>query len=253
MTHNAFRVSPSLLSGLMLGAALALSPLAQAKPHQDVLDSRQDRPQVTLSAQASADVQQDTVQVTLAAEISGASQTAVADQLNTQLDSVMKQAKGHDGINVSSGLYRIWSMNDRDGRVSEWQGRAEILLKSHDFAAASRLAAQLSDRMPIAGMAFSVSRERQAAEEQKLMQQAVKAFQDRAQALTQALGFDAYRLHAVDLGGSGETPISPMPRMMMSAMAADQVAAPIEGGRQTISVSVQGTIVLLPAGTATGR
>jgi predicted secreted protein len=34
--------------------------------------------------------------------------------------------------------------------------------------------------------------------------------------------------------------------MMMSAMAADKAAAPVEGGRERISVSVQGTIVLLP-------
>ncbi|MGB6243222.1 MAG: SIMPL domain-containing protein [Castellaniella sp.] len=249
MTSSSFS-SRLLLTGLAFGAALALAPLAHADTHDAAADARGDRPQATLSAQASADVQQDTVQVTLAAEVSGASQAAVSDQLNTQLDAVMKQAKGHAGIDVRSGGYRIWPMSDRDGRVSEWRGQAEILLKSSDFKAASQLAASLSDRMPIAGMVFSVSRERQAAEEQKLMQQAVKAFQDRAQALTQALGFHAYRLHSVDLGGSGETPIASMPRMMMSAMAADKVAAPIEGGSQTISVSVQGTIVLLPAGTA---
>lgn len=40
---------------------------------------------------------------------------------------------------------------------------------------------------------------------------------------------------------------------MMRAMAADSAAAPIEGGRQTLSVSVQGTIVLLPTQTATGQ
>ncbi|WP_323018410.1 SIMPL domain-containing protein [Castellaniella sp.] len=252
MMHASF-VSPSMLAGLMLGATLALAPLAQASPHHASSDSRQDRPQATLSAQASAQVQQDTVQVTLAAEISGASQAIVSDQLNARLDAVMKQAKGHDGIDVRSGSYRLWPMNDQDGRISEWRGHAEILLQSRDFKAASQLAAQLSDRMPIAGLAFSVSRERQAAEEQKLMQQAVKAFQDRAQALAQALGFSAYRLHAVDLGGTGEMPAAPMPRMMMSAMAADKVAAPIEGGSQVISVSVQGTIVLLPAGTATDQ
>ena len=41
-------------------------------------------------------------------------------------------------------------------------------------------------------------------------------------------------------------PPVPMPRMMMSAMAADKAAAPVEGGRERVSVSVRGTIVLLP-------
>jgi predicted secreted protein len=251
MTHPVF-FHQSLMAGLALGAALVLAPLAQAGAHPDMPDPRQERPQATLAAQASAEVPQDTVQVTLAAEVSGASQAQVSDQLNARLEGVMKEAKGHSGIQARSGSYRIWPMTDRDGRVSEWRGHAEILLESQDFPAASQLAARLADRMPIAGMVFSVSRERQAAEEQKLMRQAVKAFQDRAQALTQALGFGAYRLHSVDLGGEGDAPAAPMPRMM-SAMAADKIAAPIEGGNQTLSVSVRGTIVLLPAQTATGQ
>lgn len=252
MTHTvSFR--SSLMACLALGAALAVAQPAQARPHPDASASRQDRPQATLSAQASAEVPQDTAQVTLAADVSGTSQAEVSEQLNGRLDTVMKQAKGHDGIEASSGSYRIWPMTDRDGRISEWRGHAEILLESKDFPAVSQLAGQLADRMPIAGMAFSVSRERQAAEERTLMQQAVQAFQDRAQALTQALGFGAYRLYNLDLGGAGDMPPAPMPRMMMSAMAADKAAAPVEGGRQTISVSVQGTIVLLPTQTATAQ
>ncbi|WP_345796035.1 SIMPL domain-containing protein [Castellaniella sp. MT123] len=248
MTRSPFSAIP-LLTLLALGAALAAPVAATAKAQGD---DRPTRPQATLSAQASTEVQQDTVQVTLAAEVSDASQEKVSDQLNARLDSVMKQAQGHQGIEARSGAYRIWPMNDRDGRVSEWRGHAEILLQSRDFAAASRLAAQLADRMPIAGLTFSVSHDRQTAEEQKLLGQAVTAFKARAQALTQALGFAGYRLRSVDLGGAGDLPPSPGPRMMR-AMAADSAAAPIEGGRQTLSVSVQGTIVLLPTQTATGQ
>lgn len=249
MTRPAL-LNRSLLHGLALGALLAVAPVAGAQAptgHEAVQTAD---PQATLSAQASAEVPQDTVQVTLAAEVADASQAKVSEQLNTRLDSVMKQARGHAGIEVRSGSYRIWPMNDRDGQISEWRGHAEILLRSRDFVAASRLAAQLADRMPINGLAFSVSHERQVEEERKLLDQAVAAFKARAQALTQAFGFAAYRLHAVDLGGAGDLPPSPGPRLMR-AMAADSVAAPIEGGRQTISVSIQGTIVLLPTQTAT--
>ena len=80
----------------------------------------------------------------------------------------------------------------------------------------------------------------------KLLAQAVDAFKARGQALTQALGFGAYRFRSVELGGQGAVPPVPMPRMMMSAMAADKAAAPVEGGRERVSVSVQGTIALLP-------
>ncbi|WP_322995464.1 SIMPL domain-containing protein [Castellaniella sp.] len=242
-------LKPARLSwhAMVLGGLLALAPLAQAHEPADSY------PRATLSAQASTEVQQDTVQVTLSAELSGTTQQQVSDQLNTRLDAAMKQAKGHDNIEVRSGAYRIWPSNDRDGKIAEWRGRAEILLKSQDFNATSQLAAQMSPHLSIDGLSFSVSRKRQAAEEQKLMQQAVQAFRDRAQALTQALQFPSYRLHSLDLGGSGEISYAPAPRMMMSAMAADKVAAPLEAGQQTISVSVQGVIVLQPAKTDPGQ
>lgn len=234
------------------GSILALASLSQAQAHAPH-DSDMPYPRATLSAQASADVLQDTVQITLAADLIGSTQQTVSEQLNTRLDAVMAQAKGHDGIQASSGAYRIWPSSDRDGRVTEWRGRAEILLKSRNFDAASQLAAQLSEHMPIDGLAFSVSRERKAAEEKELLTQAVQAFRDRAQALTQALKFSDYRLYTLDVGGSGEMSYAPAPRMMMSAMAQDKVAAPLEGGRQTLSVSVQGVIVLQPVQTTTNQ
>jgi len=250
MTHLSFH--RAALAGLTLGAALALAPAAQAAPEASP-DAHHGYPRATLSAQASAEVMQDTVEITLAAELADASQARVSEQLNARLSSVMKQAKGHEGIEARSGNYRIWPTTDRDGRISEWRGHAEIVLRSRDFEAASALAAQLSDHMPISGLDFSVSRESRLAEEQKLTTQAVKAFQERAQALTEALGFPSYRLRTMDVGGSGEMPPVPAPRMMTAMMAADKVAAPVEGGHQTLTVSVQGTIVLQPAQTATGQ
>ena len=231
-----------LMAGLLLASAVVALPAGA----QQAKRAGADKPRATLQAQASSEVGQDTVEITLSAELSGASQTEVAEALNQRLDSVMKQAKGQKGIEARSGAYRIWPTTDRDGKISEWRGQADIVLKSRDFPAASKLASDLGDRMPIAGLSFSVSPELRAQEEQKLMGQAVEAFKARAQALTQALGFADYRFRTIDLGGQGAVPPSPMPRMM-SAMAADAKAVvPVEGGSERVSVSVRGTIVLQP-------
>ncbi|CAM5194176.1 Putative secreted protein OS=Castellaniella defragrans OX=75697 GN=HNR28_002662 PE=4 SV=1 [Castellaniella defragrans] len=221
-------------------AAPAMQPAEPLAAHA----AQPSEPEATLSAQAGVEVAQDRVRITLAAELSGPTQEQVSQKLNERLQATMKQAKGHEGIDVQSGSYRIWPMNDRDGKVSEWRGHAEILLESGDFAAASRLASTLAAHMPVAGLAFSVSDERRAAEEQKLLTQAVSAFKQRAGDLAEALGFGGYRLKTLDLGGSGGVPVSPAPRMM--AMAASSAAVPVEGGRERITVSIQGTVFLLP-------
>lgn len=225
-------------AGLVLGLASA-----PAFAH----DAREaPAPKATLSATASEAVEQDTVQVTLAAEVTGDDQATVSQQLNQRLDDVVKRAKGHTGIAVRSGNYNLWPSTDRDGKISQWRGQAEVVLTSTDFAATSRLAADLGDQMPIAGIRFSVSRELRAKTEQALLARAVDAFRARAKALTEALGYASYDLRSVDLGGAGAVqPPGPAPRMMSLAVA-DKVAAPLEAGEQTLSVSLQGVIVLQP-------
>ncbi|MDN5843494.1 MAG: SIMPL domain-containing protein [Alcaligenaceae bacterium] len=230
----------------LAGGALALAMMF-ALPVQAHDHSGPEAPQATLNAQASVVVPQDTVRVSLVAELSADSQTDVAQALNEVLDSVMTQAKDQSIVQVRSGAYRIWPITDRKTKVTQWWGHGEIILTSTDIAAAAELAGKLDDRMPIGGMTFSVSPERRATEEQALLSQAVDAFKARAQALTEALGFQSFTYRTIDLGGDGGQ-VSPMPRMMMSAMAADKVAAPMEVGTETITVSVHGTILLQPAG-----
>lgn len=231
----------SRLAGSALALAMMIALPAQARDH-----SQPRAPQATLNAQASVVVPQDTVRVSLAVELSADSQTDVAQALNKVLDSVMNQAKDQSSVQVRSGAYRIWPITDRDTKATQWWGHGEIILTSTDIAAAAELAGKLDDRMPIGGMTFSVSPERRATEEQALLSQAVDAFKARAQALTEALGFKSFAYRTIELGGDGGQ-VSPMPRMM-SAMAADKVAAPMEVGTETITVSVHGTILLQPAG-----
>jgi predicted secreted protein len=214
-----------------LGAALAAAPARAHEParHHDKW------PQASLQAEAAAEVSQDTVRITLATEISDASQAAVAQALNKTLDEVMQKAKGHERIKASSGNYRVWPMNDKDGKITNWRGRGEIVLESADFAAASELASSLSERMPIANLAFFVS-------PKALLEQAAQAFRDRAQALTTAFGYTAYDIKEINLGGSGAQ-YEAAPRVMAMAAGA-QSKVPLEAGTEMVSVSVQGSIFL---------
>lgn len=221
----------------LLSASLLYAP-AQAK------EKTMMPPVATLSASSSIEVDQDVVRVTLAAQEIADSQDKVSKELNKKLDSAMKQAKDQKKVQSKSGAYRIWPTTDKDGKVSQWRGYAEIILESKDFDATADLAAKLSDRMPIDGISFSVSNETKQAEEQSLLENAVKSFEERAQALTDALGFDTYKIKTIDLGGSGNQMYSPMPKMLMAA-SADNAPAPIEGGKQDLSVSIQGEIYLL--------
>src|SRR5690606_38696158 len=118
--------------------------------------------------------------------------------LTKTLDSVMREAKGESKVKASTGAFRIWPFHDKTGKITNWQGRGEIVLESQDFAAASELAARLSDRMPIANLDFSVSKQERANQERALLTQASQAFRERAQALTDAFGFASYTIRNIE-------------------------------------------------------
>ncbi len=202
----------------------------------------------SLSASASQQVQQDTLQVILVAESSANQQAQAANEVNQRLTAAMQKAKATDAVQAASGNYRVWPSTDKDGKVSEWRARAEIILKSRDFDATAALVAELSGLMAINGLNFSVSRELQAQTEQALLADASKAFAARALALSQALGFDNYRIKNIELSDSGRlpTPIYGSPRMLAVSADSTATAPSLEAGLQEIEVRLSGTVYLLP-------
>lgn len=230
----------------MLAAALlaAWVPGTWAQPpaaahHQERL------PQASLQAQAVTQVAHDRVRITLAHEVSGKSQSAVAASLGKAAETALGKARGNQEVKASSGSYSVWPMNDEQGRISNWRGRAEVILDSANFAAASELAGALGDTMAVAHMNFYLSPQARADHEAKLLDQASGAFRDRAAALAKAFGYADYRIREVSLGGAGAR-YEAAPRMM--AMAADKsVDVPLEPGTEQVSVAISGSVYLLSA------
>ena len=235
-----------LLSLATCGFALAMFSLSNPALANEDTPAPTRYPYASLQAEAVTEVAQDTVRITLAAENRGAQQTEVAAALTQMVDSVMKQVRDKDGIKAYTGNFQVWPMNDQDGLISNWRGRAEIILESTDFDAASQLAAQVADRMPISNLSFFVAPGERARYEAELLEQAAGAFRERADALAKAFGYASYSIREIQLGGSGAS-YQPERRMMAMAASADATAArgvPLEGGTERISLSVQGTIFL---------
>ena len=231
---------PLVLAVLLAGGA----PAAFAEAAEPAAHRHQQRlPQASLQAQAVTQVAQDRVRITLAHEVSGKTQSAVAAQLGKAVEAAMAKARGNSVVTTRSGSYSVWPMNDDQGRISNWRGRAEIILESAQFAAASELAGTLGDTMAVAQVNFYLSPQARAHHEAQLLEQASSAFRERAAALAKAFGYADYRIRDIALGGAGARYES-SPRMM--SMAADKsVDVPLEPGTEQVSVSVSGSVYLL--------
>ena len=232
----------TLAAAFAVAAPLALSLAPRAAFAQS--DARyQPSGVLSLAAQASAEIPQDIVTITLFYEQEASDPSSLTSTLNQRADAALQRAKGVSGVTARSGQFSIFPSTDRDGRISAWRGRTEVVLESRDFAAASKLAGDLSSAMQVGNVQFSLSPEAQRAAEQKLTGEAIASFRDQAAAGARAFGYSGYSIREVNIGHSGA---APRPMMMSArAMSADaKMAQPLslEGGTSTVMVNVSGSV-----------
>ncbi|XQM35066.1 DUF541 domain-containing protein [Cupriavidus sp. H19C3] len=242
-TLNGKNKMKNMLAATLLGTAALASSAASA---QTIAVPPQPSGVLSLNAQAMTEVPTDVVQVTLAAEQEGAEPAAISSALSSRTAAVLAQAKRVSGVEAQSGGFTIHPNTDRNGRISTWRGRSEVVLKSRDFAAVSKLAGDLASQMQVQGIAFSLSREAREAAERKLADEAVASFREKAQQTTRLFGYGSYTIREVSLNESGGV-MPPMPRMYAAkAMSADAaVPVPVEGGKAQVTVSVNGSVQML--------
>ncbi|WP_313819200.1 SIMPL domain-containing protein [Cupriavidus sp.] len=226
-----------LLAASLLTTTAAVASAQTLPPPAGVL---------SLSAEAVTEVPTDVVQLTLAVEQEGAEPSAISSALSARTQAVLAQAKRTSGVEAQSGGFTIHPSTDRNGRISTWRGRSEVILKSKDFAAVSKLAGELANQMQVQNVAFSLSREARQATEAKLAEQAVSAFRDKAQVSTKLFGYSGYTIREVSMNDSGGV-VPPTPRMYAAkAMSADAGAPiPMEGGKAHVTVSVNGSVQMV--------
>jgi predicted secreted protein len=202
---------------------------------------------MSLHASASESVTQDTVTITIRAEVEAANQVLAGQKLNVLLSDLMKRAESVKAVQARTGNYDVWSNYDK-GALTSASGRGSIILKSTNFAAARALAGKLSDKAAISNIAFTLSQAKQDVVEHQLLNQAAKAFRERALAATTAFGFSRYQIHSLTLGGDGRMMPPSRPFFTLNKLSRESTTAPadvpLEPGVTIVSIDVNGTIVL---------
>ncbi len=247
----------ALVSVLACSAAALPAVAAWAATPADQAGAQAGGPTLSLSASASETVAQDTVTLTLSKELRGDNQVELSRAVNEAMNKVRDKAKADKELEVKTGAYQIWferndnrpvkaaaGKDEAAGEPGNWVARGELLITSKNTDKASQFAGSVEEDMALDGIRFSLSREAREVIEKRLLTATTQAFKTRAQDAAQALEFGGYRIKALRLGDAGEPPRYE-PRMM--AMSAAGKAGPaIEAGKETVTLSMEGEIFLLP-------
>lgn len=227
---------------MLAGCALALAAGAAAAqtfpPPQNVLQ---------LQASGTVEVQQDLLQMNLTTTREGSDPALVQSQLKSALDAALAEARksAQPGqLDVRTGNFALYPRHNRDGRISGWQGTAELVLEGRDFTRITQAAGRITS-MTLGGVSFGLSREQRAKVEGDAQAQAIERFKAKAAELARGFGFGGYTLREVSVNASEP---GFMPRMRMAAqeakVASADAAVSVEPGKSAVTVTVSGSVQL---------
>jgi predicted secreted protein len=202
---------------------------------------------VQLSASGTVEVQQDLLAISMNTTREGADAGTVQNQLKVALDAALTEAKkvAQPGqLDVRTGNFSIYPRYGRDGKITGWQGSAEMVMEGRDFARISATAGKVQT-LTMGNVSFGLSREQRAKVEGDAQAQAIDRFKAKADGIAKAFGFGTYSLREVSVNANDQG-FTPRPRMMtMEARAASSEApVPVEAGRSTVVVTVSGSVQL---------
>jgi predicted secreted protein len=200
-----------------------------------------------LAATGTVEVQQDLLRMSLTTTREGADPNAVQSQLRMALDAALAEARRSalaGQMDVRTGNFGLHPRYSQGGRISTWQGTAELILEGRDFARISQTAGRIQS-MTLGAVSFGLSREQRAVAEGEAQTIAIDRFKQKAAELARGFGFTGYGLREVAVNTNDEAFPPPRPMMAMEARAAQaDMAVPVEAGKSKVVVSVSGSVQL---------
>ncbi len=229
----------------LLIAGSALMVWASACFSQNIL---QPLPQqrVTLAASAQVQVAQDWLTMSLSTTREGAEPQVVQSQLKAALEAALALAKKQAQVgqmDVRTGRFGLSPRYGRDGKLTGWQGSAELVLEGRDFARISETAGKVQT-LTVAGSSFGLSPEQRRGALAQAQSQAIAQFRQRATEIAKDFDFSAYTLGEINVS-SDDPGLQVRPMMMMAGRAvASDAPVPVEAGLGTVTVTVSGSVQL---------
>jgi len=96
--------------------------------------------------------------------------------------------------------------------------------------------------MTVARVGYALSRETRERVEADAVSQAIARFRARAGDYAKQFGFNGYTVREVNVGTADPMLVQPMVRQRMVANAASDESIPVEAGKATLNVTVNGSV-----------
>ena len=199
---------------------------------------------VSLSSSASIEVTKDLLSIGFNTTKEGADAAVVQSQLKQALDAALIEAKkvARPGqLEVQTGNFSLSPRYTNKGVVNGWQGSAELIVEGRDMQAIGQLSGRIAT-LTIGRVGYGLSRELREKSEAEVSAQAIARYRGKAAEYAKQFGYAGYAIREVNVSSNDVQPVAaPMMRMKAMSAASDE-ALPVEPGKGTVTVNVNGTV-----------
>lgn len=226
------------LVALTVAFAAPLAWSADLPPSQGV---------VSLSSSASQEVTKDLLSVSFSTTREGSDAASVQSQLKQALDAALAEARkaARPGqVEVQTGNFTLSPRYTNKGVSNGWQGSAELIVEGRDMQAIGQLSGRITT-LTISRVGYGLSRELRERSEGEVSAQAIARYRAKAADYAKLFGYSGYVIREVNVSSNEQSPI-PRPMLMQakSVSAPSDDALPVEPGKGTVTVNVNGTVQL---------
>ena len=209
-------------------------------------DSEKVEDQVSFQVEVGRDVDNDRVIAILNVTAEALKPAKLADTINSTMSWALEQVSLNQKVKPRSGAYQTYPVY-KDKKIVRWRGRQELQLESQDVDQLSELVGTLQSRLQMHSLQFSVSPDKRRQVEEALTEQALAAFQQRAEIIRKSLGAQGYGLMEVSVHTAGQDRPVPIVRAEAASMMSRSNVRPpaMEQGTSRVGVQVSGKIRLL--------
>ncbi|MBU0783774.1 MAG: SIMPL domain-containing protein [Gammaproteobacteria bacterium] len=232
---NALRIA-------LFGTTLGL--LAPTVAHADLCEKT---PAVNLNAVSSEDVDNDMVRLNWQVQIQAGTANEAMTAINTVLEKSIRGLSGNTSISKLRNNIQTYPQYGKDRSIQTWQGVGTLTFEMPVQALKNQKNLNVAEGLTLNNLEYFPSDARIEQSREKLLQSAMKEFQNKASVAAKGFGKTGYTIGEVSINDENQG--SPgYPRMY--AASADMMAKGVEvtpaAGSSRLSVSVNGRVCLKP-------
>lgn len=201
---------------------------------------------VSFSATANIEVTKDLLTITMNTSKEGQDAATVQTALKQALDAALTEARkaAQPGqLDVRTGNFSLFPRYGNQGRITGWQGSAELVLEGRDLQRVTQTAGRIST-LTVANVMQSLSREARERHEGEAASRAIAQYKLKAQDYARQFGFGSYTLREVNVSTNEQGGFPQPMAMRAKASMSEDAALPVEAGKGLVTATVSGSVVL---------